>query len=224
MPAPEVRIVLVDDHAMFREGLCRLLTAEAGFTLVGQTGLGREARRLVAELAPDVLLLDLSLPDMSGLEVMRELDLPHARVRVILLTAAVDNAQVLEALRLGARGLVLKEAAGAMLIKSIRCVMQGEYWFGRDTVPNLVAALRRLTASEPPSPADTLTTRELRVIDGVVEGRTNRDIAAELGVSEQTVKNHLTHIFDKLGVSSRLELALYATERKLRLRDRRSSS
>jgi DNA-binding NarL/FixJ family response regulator len=224
MPAPGVRILLVDDHAMFREGLCRLLAAEAGFTVIGQTGLGADARRLVAELAPDVLLLDLSLPDMSGLDVMGELDLPRASVRVILLTASADNAQVLEALQLGARGLVLKEAAAATLIKAIRCVMQGEYWFGRQTVPNLVEALRRLAAPEPPSPADTLTTRELRVIAGVVEGRTNRDIAGELGVSEQTVKNHLTHIFDKLGVSSRLELALYATERKLRLRNRRSSS
>jgi DNA-binding NarL/FixJ family response regulator len=224
MPAPGVRILLVDDHAMFREGLCRLLAAEAGFTVIGQTGLGADARRLVAELAPDVLLLDLSLPDMSGLDVMRELDLPRASVRVILLTASADNAQVLEALQLGARGLVLKEVAAATLIKAIRCVMQGEYWFGRHTVPNLVEALRRLTAPGPPSPADTLTTRELRVIAGVVEGRTNRDIAGELGVSEQTVKNHLTHIFDKLGVSSRLELALYATERKLRLRNRRSSS
>jgi DNA-binding NarL/FixJ family response regulator len=224
MPGSAVRILLVDDHAMFREGLYRLLAAEAGFTLVGQTGLGKDARGLVAELAPDVLLLDLSLPDMSGLDVMRELDLPRASVRVILLTASADNAQVLEALQLGARGLVLKEVAAATLIKAIRCVMQGEYWFGRQTVPNLVEALRRLAAPEPPSPADTLTTRELRVIAGVVEGRTNRDIAGELGVSEQTVKNHLTHIFDKLGVSSRLELALYATERKLRLRNRRSSS
>jgi DNA-binding NarL/FixJ family response regulator len=222
MPGPAVRIALVDDHAMFREGLCGLLAAEAGFTLVGQTGLGGEARRLVAEQAPDVLLLDLALPDMSGLDVMRDLELPRASVRVILLTAAAESGQVLEALQLGARGLVLKEAAAATLIKSIHCVMRGEYWFGRHTVPNLVEALRRLTAPEPLAPADTLTTRELRVIAGVVEGRTNRDIARELGVSEQTVKNHLTHIFDKLGVSSRLELALYATERKLRLR--RSSS
>ena len=202
---------------MFRDGLCRLLNAEPGFRVVGESGDGRDAAGLVERVSPDVLLLDLVLRDTSGLDVLRELDLPRSAVRVIVLTGAITPPQVLEALRLGARGLVLKEAATATLVKSIRCVIGGQYWFGHDQLPNLVDALRRLSAPAAQSPADTLTTRELRVIGAVVEGRTNRDISQELGISEQTVKNHLTHIFDKLGVSSRLELALYAIERKLRI-------
>jgi DNA-binding NarL/FixJ family response regulator len=181
--------------------------------------MGNGVKRLVAEVSPDVLLLDLKLPDMSGLDVLRALDAAHSELRVILLTADADGKQVVEALQLGARGLVLKESATAMLLKAIRCVMQGQYWFGRDQVPNLVDALQRLAAPRTLSPAETLTSRELRVIAAVVEGGTNRDIARELGMSEQTVKNHLSHIFDKLGVSNRLELALYAIEHKLRRRD-----
>lgn len=210
-----IRIATVDDHVIFREGLCGLLNAETDLVVVGGTGLGREVTKLVAQLAPDVLLLDLVLPDMSGLTVLRELDLMHSPLRVILLTAAADNRQVVEALQLGARGLVLKESATALLIKCIRSVMRGEYWFGRDHLPNLVDALRRFTMPQSQSPADTLTTRELRVIAAVVNGGTNRDISRELHMSEQTVKNHLCHIFDKLGVSNRLELALYAIEHKL---------
>lgn len=218
-----IRIVAVDDHALFRDGLCRLLNAEPGLQVVGQTGLGRHVKSLVSELAPDLLLLDLILPDVSGLDVVRELDLTHSRLRTILVPGTADNQQVLEALRLGVRGLVFKESAAEILLRAIRAVMDGEYWFGQDQVSNLIDALRRLSAPQPRLPADTLTRREMRVIAAVVEGRTNRDISHELGMSEQTVKNHLSHIFDKLGVSSRLELALYAIEHKLRLRDRFST-
>lgn len=217
----DIRIAIVDDHVIFRDGLRSLLVAEPGFAVVGQTGFGREVPDLVATTKPDVLLLDLMLPDMSGLDVLSALDFSQSTVRPILLTASVGPKQVVEALRLGARGLVLKESATALLLKAIRSVMQGHYWFGHDHVPDLIEALRRLSAPRPHSPAETLTSRELRVIAAVVDGGTNRDIARELGMSEQTVKNHLSHIFDKLGVSSRLELALYAIEHKLPLRDQR---
>jgi DNA-binding NarL/FixJ family response regulator len=217
--ASVIRVAVVDDHIIFRDGVCRLLSAEPGLMVVAEAGRGAEAAAMVERESPDILLLDLALGDMSGLDVLRALDLTDAKVRVILLTGSIRSEQVLEALQLGARGLVLKESPTAMLVKSIRCVMQGQYWFGHEQLPNLVEALRRSSAPPPPSPADTLTTRELRVIAAVVEGRTNRDIAQELGISAQTVKNHLTHIFDKLGVSTRLELALYAIERKLHLRD-----
>lgn len=216
MAPPSVRVLIADDHTIFRDGLRRLLSGEPDLTVVGECAAGRDVKALVAALQPDVLLIDLALPDISGLDVMREIDLHRSPVRAILLTAAADNQQVLTALELGARGLVLKDAATATLMKAIRCAMQGQYWFGRDQLPNLVEALRRLSAPTPRTPADSLTSRELRVIAAIVEGRTNRDIAQELGISEQTVKNHLTHIFDKLGVSNRLELALYATDHKLR--------
>jgi DNA-binding NarL/FixJ family response regulator len=214
-----IRIVAVDDHLIFRDGLCALLSAEPDFKVVGHGRLVRDVARLVNELSPDILLLDVALPDGSSIDVLRELDLFHSPVRVILLTASADGGQVVEALQSGVRGLVLKDAATAILIKAIRCVMQGQYWFGRDQMSTFVEALRRFSTPRSPSPAETLTRRELRVIAAVVDGGTNRDIAHELGISEQTVKNHLSLIFDKLGVSNRLELALYAVEHKLGRRD-----
>jgi DNA-binding NarL/FixJ family response regulator len=220
MPTQPVRIAAADDHAIFRDGLCRLLEARPGFTVVGTAGSGSEALQLVADLSPDVLLLDVSMPDMSGLDVLRALHLPRPNLRVVLLTASADHDEILAALRLGARGIVLKESATATLYKCIDVVMQGEYWLGRGQVPTLIAAFRQASGAEPPSPADTLTRSELRIIAAVVEGAANKDIAAQFGLSEQTVKNHLRHVFDKLGVSSRLELAVFAIHHKLLARRR----
>jgi DNA-binding NarL/FixJ family response regulator len=215
-----VRIATADDHPIFRDGLGRLLEARADFKVVGTAGSGREAVQLVADLSPDVLLLDLSMPDMSGIEVMRALDLTRSNVRVVLLTASADSEEILEALRLGARGVVLKESATTMLYKCIDVVMDGKFWFGHDYMPTLVSAFRQASGGEPPSPVDTLTASELRIIAAVVDGATNRDVAAQLGLSEQTVKNHLRRVFDKLGVSNRLELALFAIHHKLLQRQR----
>lgn len=210
-----IRIVTADDHPIFRDGLRRLLEAEPGFQVVGEAGTGREAAELVARLAPDVLLLDLSMPDGAGLDVLRAMD-RESDVRVILLTVAAEKWQILEALQLGARGLITKDAATATLPRCIRAVMAGEYWLGRDRLPDIIDALRQLRrVPPPPPPAQTLTAAERRVVAAVVSGATNRDIAEELRLSEQTVKNYLSHIFDKLGVSNRLELALYAMHHKL---------
>jgi DNA-binding NarL/FixJ family response regulator len=209
-----IRIVTADDHPIFRDGLRRLLDAEPGFTVVGEACTGREAVERVAALSPDILLLDLSMPDGSGLEVMRAID-RTSDVRVILLTVSAEKREIVEALQLGARGLMLKDAATATLPKCIRAVMAGEYWLGRNRISDIVEALRELRAAPPSSPAQTLTPAERRVVAAVASGATNRDIAAELQLSEQTVKNYMSHIFDKLGVSNRLELALYAMHYKL---------
>lgn len=213
---PIIHILVADDHPIFRDGLKRLLDAEPGMRVVGEAGTGRETLARVSELSPDVLLLDLSMPDGSGFDVLRALE-GNTRLRTILLTADAAPAQILEALQLGARGLVRKDAATAMLTKCIVAVMAGEYWVGRDRMPDLIHALRRLRGVPPSTPADTLTPRERRVVAAVVAGCTNHDIATELGLSEQTVKNYLSHVYDKLGVSSRLELALYAVHHKLDL-------
>lgn len=208
-----IRIAIVDDHPIFRDGLRRLLEAEPGFEVVCEAGSVHDAAQRLADLSPDVLLLDLALPDGTGLDVLRALG--QSTIRSILLTAAAEKREMIEALQLGARGLVLKESATALLHKCIRTVVAGEYWFGRDRMPDLVEALRQLREAKPASPAQTLTRREVHVIAAVVSGATNRDISEELGLSEQTVKNHLSHIFDKLGVSNRLELALYAIHHRL---------
>lgn len=212
-----IRIIVVDDHRLFRDGLCKLLAMEPDFRVEAETGDGDHAVELVQELRPDILLLDLAMqPD--GLEVLRKLSSqPSSPTRSILLTAAIENSQIVEALRLGARGVVLKGAATAVLLKCIRAVMEGQYWIGNEAVADLVKLVQAITSphSKRNCPRNGLTPRELQVIGTIAGGYSNREIAQELSISEDTVKHHLTNIFDKLGVSSRLELATYATRHHL---------
>jgi two-component system nitrate/nitrite response regulator NarL len=184
---------------------------------VGQAADGREAVRLVSKLEPDVLLLDLAMPRLPGLEVLRELSASGSQVRTILLTAAIEKEQIVEALQIGARGVVLKEAATELLFKSIRTVMAGQYWVGRAEVADLVEVLRGLVASseKPQEKSFGLTRRELEILSTVVAGYSNKEIARRFSLSEDTVKHLLSHMFDKLGVSTRLELAMFAVNHRL---------
>ena len=212
-----IRIVVADDHRIFRDGLCKLLAMEPDFHVEGETGDGDRSIQLVQELHPDIILLDLAMrPD--GLEVLRSLShQPAVGTRAILLTAAIENPQIVEALRLGVRGVVLKEAATAVLFKCIRSVVAGEFWIGNEAVADLVKLVREITAPAPKRncPKNGLTPRELQVISTIVAGYSNKEIAQKFSISEDTVKHHLTNIFDKLGVSSRLELATYAISQRL---------
>jgi DNA-binding NarL/FixJ family response regulator len=207
-PAPaveKIRIVVADDHTIFREGLCRLLGTEAGFEVVGEAGDGRSAIHVASRLEPDILLLDFTMPQASGLEVLRALqEKPH--IRSVLLTAGMEKQQLIAALQLGARGIVLKHLGAEMLTRAIRSVMNGEYWVDRTTL----AEWAKQSNASPASSLRTFTFRELAVIREVAAGRSNREIAERLSITEDTVKRHLTNIFDKVGLSSRLELALYA--------------
>jgi two-component system, NarL family, nitrate/nitrite response regulator NarL len=214
-----VRILLADDHPIFRDGLRRLLEAEPGFRVVGEASDGAEAVAMARKLKPDLLLLDLAMPKHPGLEAVRELGNTDTPPRILLLTAAVEKEQIVEALQLGARGVVLKESATQLLLNSIRAVMAGQYWVGRETISNLVEYLRGLLAPPPASKQKKfgLTPRELEIVSAVVAGYTNKDIAAHYKISEDTVKHHLSNIFDKLGVSTRLELALFAVHQDLPL-------
>ncbi len=221
--AQQIRILIADDHPIFRDGLRRLLEAEPKFAVIGEACDGAEAVKLARQLKPDILLLDLAMPRHPGLEALREMNSDSAQqtVRIILLTAAAEKNQIVEALQLGARGVVLKDSATQLLLKSIDTVMAGEYWVGRESVSNLVQYLRTLIQSsgeEARQKKFGLTPRELEIVSAVVAGYANKEIAEYFKISEDTVKHHLSNIFDKLGVSTRLELALFAVNQSLPLK------
>lgn len=216
--AAPVRVLIADDHPIFRDGLKRLLEAEEGFVVVGEAADGEQALALAERLAPDILLLDLAMPRMPGLVVLSALAQKSTPVRTILLTAAIERPEVIAALQAGAYGVVLKDSATELLFKCIRCVMQGQYWIGREGIGDLVAVLQQARRDADKAPGGRrfrLTRREQEVVVAIVGGLTNREIAGQMGVTEDTVKHHVTNVFDKLGVSNRLELAMFAIDHRL---------
>src|SRR5260370_335939 len=191
-----VRILIADDHPIFRDGLKRLLESERDFKVVGEACDGVEAVKLVQQVKPEIRLRGRAMPRRPGLEALREMNSgpTSSSVRVILLTAAAEKDQIVEALQLGARGVVLKDSATQILLKSIRAVMNGEYWVGRESVANLVQYLRTLVDSsshESRKKRYGLTPREFEVISPVVAGYANKAIAEPFKISTYTANHHL---------------------------------
>jgi two-component system nitrate/nitrite response regulator NarL len=203
-----VRIGIADDHQIFRDGLRRLLESEPGFEVVSEGADGMDAIRMARDAQPDVLLLDVAMPRMGGVEALASLSSGGAGPRIILLTAAIQPSDLLKAIQFGARGVVMKESATRLLIDGIHRVMDGKYIIGTDVADDLAQAVKQVGA-ERPRPYK-LTARELEIVSAIAEGQSNRQIAERLKISLQTVKHHLTSIFDKTGASNRLELALLA--------------
>jgi two-component system, NarL family, nitrate/nitrite response regulator NarL len=204
-----LRIIIADDHAIFRDGLRRLLMTDKRFTVVAEAADGKDAIRLTRELNPDILLLDLAMPRVPGIEVLRELARSQHPVYIMLLTAAIQPFEVTGAFQLGARGVVLKSSPPELLVKGIHAVALGKHWVEGEALTDWTRILRKPTA------VGGLTSRELEIISAIRSGNSNREIASKLVISEETVKRHLSHIFGKLAVSSRLELALLATKHNL---------
>ena len=212
---PPVRILVADDHAIFRDGLRRLLEGSDDVSIVGEASNGNECIKMLAKLKPDILLLDLRMPEKDGLGVLEEINFDSMATRVIVLTAAEDDRDVVRAMRLGARGVVLKQSASDLLLKSIRKVSDGEIWLDNRMTAEVMKAFSKSSESGPRREKPLLSDREKEIVQLVAQGFRNKEIGEKLFISEQTVKNHLHNIFDKLGVSDRLELALYAIHHRL---------
>jgi len=189
-----------------------MLGEQDGFEVVGEASDGDEAVAQTLKLQPDILLLDVQMPRLPGIEAMRTIMTGTPTVKILLLTSTITTQQIIEALQIGARGIVLKDALAGHLQTAIRTVISGDYWIGGKRVVNLVSALHELMqeAAVPPRKTFGLTPRELEMVGAIVDGCSNRDIARQFGLSEETVKRHLSNVFDKTGVSTRLELALFA--------------
>ena len=215
----QIRILIADDHAVVRDGLRLLFGTQPDFTVVGEARDGSEALRLAMSLQPDVMLLDHSMPGISGTEVLRALR-GSTTPRTIVFTASASTSDMLGFVRDGARGVVLKDAPTDLVFKSVRKVHEGELWVTKD-VANLAFAAFQAMSTPGTAPAPTpqvdfgLTRREQQILTLVTQGETNKGIAVRLGITEDTVKHHLTSIFDKTGASNRLELALFALHHRL---------
>ena len=220
------RVVLADHHSIFRASLRQLLSVPpatikevysvdvgTGFQVVGEAGTGEETVRVVESVEPDLLLLDPSLPRMSGLEALGELQRRSDRMRTVLLADAIDKSQLLTALQLGVRGVILKDSTTEVLFDGIVSVLAGQNYLGRTLISDLIDAVRPLIDSSKAQGgklAFGLTPREREVMSLVSAGHANKEIARQCAISEETVKHHLTRIFGKVGASNRTELAMLA--------------
>ena len=215
-----IRILIADDHPLIRDGLRGLLVQQPDFVVIGEASHGDETLRLATDLNPDVVLLDLSMPKTSGLDIMRELARAAPRVRTIIVTARIEKADLMRVLQHGVRGVVLHGSPTELLFKCIRKVASGEVWIRRETVTDIVDLLAASPAArsafEPARKTARrdvmLTPREREILQLIVEGESNKGIAQLLSVSQDTVKHHLTSVFNKTGTSSRLGLALFALD------------
>jgi two-component system, NarL family, nitrate/nitrite response regulator NarL len=215
-PGKAVRIVLVDEQTMFRDSLRALLHGQPGLRVVGEAADVKAAIGLARRFKPDVLIIDVAMGDMEGMEVLRDLGKANLPSRVVVLSAALGKVQTVRAMELGARAVVLKNSSSDHLLEAIRKVMQGEYCVGNESLANLIQAVTENSNGKRNfQNRYGLTARETEIVSSVIEGYSNPEIAHKLHLSEQTVKHHLSNVFDKLGVYSRLELALFAVNHRI---------
>ena len=208
-----IRIVIADDHPIVLDGVAQLFSLESDFEVVARCVDGEEALRAVRELRPDVIILDIRMPRKTGLQVIRDIYRENLTPKIVILTAALDEEEVYEALRLGVRGLVLKEMAPRLLLQAVREVNAGGEWLEKETLARALGKVIRRESGR--DPVASLTPRELEIVSMVSAGLRNKEIATRLSISEGTVKIHLHSIYEKLQIGGRMELSLYAREHGL---------
>ncbi len=216
IPDNALRVVLADDHHFFREGLREMLAAD-GMVVVGEANDGAGAVTLACQLAPDIVVIDLRMPEISGLDALRQIAATRPDVKVIVLTVSTDEADMLEALAAGACGYLLKDTRTEELVAAVRLAARGHAVLSRDVVRALVTRVRSESRAAEQATSDglALTTRELEVIRLIADGADNAMIGRELSISRHTVKQYVTNIFEKLGVQSRVQAAVYAVRKGL---------
>ncbi len=209
----EIKVLLADDHTLIRDGIRKILSLEPGFRVVGEAANGQEAVRLARELSPDIILMDINMPGMNGIEASQQIKKEFPRIEIIALTIHRDEEYIYELLKVGVSGYVLKDISADELIMTIRRVFSGESVFNPGITRKLLGEFRRLSGGDGDLPK--LSHRELEVLEHVVRGENNKEIAGKLFISEKTVKNHLTNIFRKIDVKDRTQAVLYAVRNRL---------
>jgi two-component system, NarL family, nitrate/nitrite response regulator NarL len=213
-----IRVVIADEQPAFRQNLRRSLESEPGLHILGEASDGNGAVQVARQTRPDILLVDFALSQKCDLKALNNSANHSPPVRVVVTVTDIEKSYLVEAFRLGAHGILLKRSTPQVLLKSLRSVMAGQYWLERDSVGVLVEALRETldNGNGSKSPKDYgLTRREVDIITKIASGRSNKEVGEEFAISERTVKHHLTNIFSKVGVSSRLQLALFAVNQHL---------
>ncbi|MFQ5830680.1 MAG: response regulator [Candidatus Methylomirabilia bacterium] len=209
-----IRILLVDDQTLFRETLANLLNGQEGLEVVGTASDGKEALEKARELLPELILMDIYMPELNGLEATRQIKAELPRVKIVILTVAAEDRHVFEAIKAGAEGYLLKDIEPEELLDMLEGISRGEPPISRSTAAKILKEFARQTREELPS-ASEVTTRERQILELLARGQTNKEIAAELAISEATVKKHLGNIMEKLHLENRVQAALYAVKHGL---------
>ena len=208
----QIRILIADDHPMFREGVVQSLASEKDFAIIGQASNGKNAIEMAKELLPDVLLLDITMPDQDGITVTKKISAAFPVIQIIMLTASENQYDLMKALKAGARGYVLKGISAKELVKVVRTIVAGGTYISPD-MANMI--LFELSQPSQPDPFSELSDREKEILKLVAKGYTNREIGAQIHLSEKTIKHYMTNILQKLQVRSRVEAALIVQKRDM---------
>lgn len=208
----QIRILIADDHPMFREGVVQSLASEKDFAIIGQASNGKNAIKMAKELLPDVLLLDITMPDQDGITITKKISAAFPVIRIIMLTASENEDDLMKALKAGARGYVLKGISAKELVKVVRTIVAGGTYISPD-MANMI--LFELSQPSEPDPLSELSDREKEILKLVAKGYTNREIGTQIHLSEKTIKHYMSNILQKLHVRSRVEAALLVQKREL---------